>query len=360
MLSARAPRPIAPRSRALTRGVGVGARALPSPLAFAAARLTRGLARLPQLAALEPLHDGRRMLVAQAIEDRQDLLGVVCAKGRRLIVDDDRPVRVARRHKVIVSVRGCDVRGCQGAGAGVLRCLMELIVASIVELRSQIAHLFEETVGGALDRGDSATAEPYRFACGLSGGSTALIFLGALREAAVPWSQITLYWGDERAVPPDHPDSNYGLAERLLLSPLGARAPHAVRMRGELPDLEAAAADYDHAMPPALDLLILGTGEDGHVCSLFPGHKALMIEDHRVIAIDDAPKPPPRRLTLSLPYVCLSRRVWIVAVGPRKLPILQAAVSGHTLATPLDIVVRRAREVTVFTDQSIRKGFVPV
>ena len=237
---------------------------------------------------------------------------------------------------------------------------MELVVAPIVELRAQIAHLFEETVSGALDRGDSATDEPYRFGCGLTGGSTALIFLGALREAAVPWSNVTLFWGDERAVAPDHPESNYGLAERLLLSPLGARAPYAARMRGELPDLAAAAREYEHELPPALDLLILGTGEDGHICSLFPGHRALIVEDQRVLALDDAPKPPPRRLTVSLPYVCSSRRVWVVAVGPRKLPVLQAAVSGHALTTPLDIVVRRARAVTIFTDQALRKGFVPV
>src|SRR5688500_10970436 len=113
---------------------------------------------------------------------------------------------------------------------------MELVVAPIAELRPQITHLFEEVVGSSLDRGTTESAEPYAFACGLTGGSTALIFLGALREAAVDWSRVTLYWGDERAVPPDHPDSNYGLAERLLLSPLGGRAPHAVRMPAELPD----------------------------------------------------------------------------------------------------------------------------
>jgi 6-phosphogluconolactonase len=234
---------------------------------------------------------------------------------------------------------------------------VELIVAPIVELRSRITHLFEEVVGSVLDRGDGAAVEPFRFTCGLTGGSTGLIFLGALREADVPWQQVTLYWGDDRAVPPDHPDSNYGLADRLLLSPLGARAPHAVRMQGEVDDLAAAARAYDRTLPPALDLLILGVGDDGHVCSLFPGHRALMVEDERVLAIADAPKPPPQRLTLSLPYVCLSRRVWIVAVGSRKLPILQAAVAGHVLSTPLDIVVQRARDVTIFSDQALRRGF---
>jgi 6-phosphogluconolactonase len=236
---------------------------------------------------------------------------------------------------------------------------VELVVSPIAELRAQISHLFEEVVTAVLDRGSSATTEPYRFACGVTGGSTGLIFLGALREADVPWHQITLYWGDERAVAPDHPDSNYALADRLLLSPLGARAPFVERMPGEADDLEVAARAYGERLPPMLDLLILGVGDDGHVCSLFPRHKALQREDLSVIAIEDSPKPPRRRLTLSLPYVCAARRVWVVAVGPRKLAVLQAAVSGQSMKTPLDIVMHRAREVTIFTDQAIRKGYVP-
>jgi 6-phosphogluconolactonase len=237
---------------------------------------------------------------------------------------------------------------------------VDLVVAPIAELRAQIAHLFEEVVGAALDRGDTATDEPYRFSCGVTGGSTALIFLGALREADVPWSQITLYWGDERAVPPDHTDSNYGLAERLLLSPLGARAPMFERMEGEAEDLQEAARDYEERLPLALDLLILGVGDDGHVCSLFPGHRGLMVENANVLAIEDSPKPPPRRLTLSLPYVCSARRVWIVAAGPQKKPVLQNAVAGNSLKTPIDIVLQRVKDVTVFTDQAIKTGYVPV
>jgi 6-phosphogluconolactonase len=235
-------------------------------------------------------------------------------------------------------------------------CEVELIIAPVADLRATITRVFEETVGETLGSVAATAAEPSRFACAITGGSTALLFLGALRDANVPWEQMSLFWGDERAVPPDHPDSNYGLAERLLLAPLGARAPFALRMRGEATDLLSAAIEYDRELPRALDLIILGTGEDGHVCSLFPGHRALVVENARVQAIDDAPKPPPRRLTLSMPYICASRRVWIVAVGTRKLPLLLAAVSGQTITTPLDMVVKRARAVTIFTDQIIRRG----
>jgi 6-phosphogluconolactonase len=234
---------------------------------------------------------------------------------------------------------------------------VEVIVAPIAELRKRITTRFEEVVRGVPTDGDNATAEPYGFSCGITGGSTALIFLGALRDAGVPWRRIMLYWGDERAVPPDHPDSNYLLAERLLISPLAARAPHAERMEGESSDLHAAARAYDARLPTALDLIILGVGDDGHVCSLFPGHQALQVKDARVLVIEDSPKPPSKRLTLSLPYVCQSRRVWVVAVGEAKQPVLQAAVSGVGPNTPLDLVVQRARDVTVFTDFDERCPF---
>jgi 6-phosphogluconolactonase len=231
---------------------------------------------------------------------------------------------------------------------------MELVVAPIAELRPQLTRMFEEAFAAALQRstvGRSGGA----FTCGLSGGSTALLFLPPLRDAAVDWSQITLYWADERAVPPDHPDSNFGLAERMLIGPLGGRAPQAVRMPADNPDLQQAAAQYDRALPPALDLLILGVGDDGHVCSLFPNHPALAIRDARVAAIEDSPKPPPRRLTLTMPYVVASRRVWVVALGARKLPVLQQAVSRQTISTPLDMVTAHAKSITIFTDEVMRR-----
>lgn len=233
---------------------------------------------------------------------------------------------------------------------------MELVVAPIAELKSRITHQFEELVGETLDRGAGMSSEPHMITCGLTGGSTALLFLGALREADVDWSRITLFWGDERAVPPESDESNYGLAEQMLLRPLAAKAPNAVRMQGEVPDLQYAAREYAAALPPALDLLILGVGDDGHVCSLFPGHRALMDESARVIAIEDSPKPPPKRLTLSLNYVMRSRQVWIVAVGERKRVLLQRAVQRQEGSTPLDLVVSQSRSVVIFTDQPLTRA----
>ena len=243
---------------------------------------------------------------------------------------------------------------------------MELAVAAVPELRTLLTRSFEEEVQAIADR---------PFTCALSGGATALIFLGALRNAKVDWSRITLFWADERAVPPDDPESNYGVADRMLLSPLGAKAPRAIRMpldsvagssAGNLArdrpahTLGEAALIYDDILARelkggALDLAILGVGEDGHVCSLFPGHKALIQDDLRAVAIEDAPKPPPRRLSLTLRFVLQTRKIWLVAVGPRKLPVLQAALSKTQRTTPLDLLIHQAKDLTVFTDQVIRR-----
>lgn len=224
---------------------------------------------------------------------------------------------------------------------------MELVHAPVPELKALLTQSFEDW------------AQDGR-SCALTGGGTALIFLPALREANVDWSKITLFWGDERAVDVDDPESNYGLADRMLLSPLGARAPHTVRMPTDLP-LDEAASKYDERLAAelkgdALDLAILGVGEDGHICSLFPGHQALLQNDLRAVAVEDAPKPPRRRLSLTLRFVLQTRQVWLVAVGPRKLNALHTALSRTQRSTPLDLLIHQARDVTVFTDQVIRSA----
>jgi 6-phosphogluconolactonase len=225
---------------------------------------------------------------------------------------------------------------------------MELVGAPVNELKPLITQSFEEwcSAGGR--------------SCALSGGATALIFLGALRSADVDWRKIILFWADERAVPPDDPDSNYGLAERMLLSPLAARAPQAIRMPADTANLVEAAQWYDDALATELDnapldLAILGIGEDGHIASLFPGHPALTQNDLRAVAIEDAPKPPRRRLSLSMRYLLQTKKIWVVAVGARKLPVLHAALNKTSNATPLDLLMRQAKDVTIFTDQTLRR-----
>ncbi len=225
---------------------------------------------------------------------------------------------------------------------------MELVIAQVEVLRARLTQAFE---GWA----DQSSAH----ACALSGGSTALVFLDALRNAQADWSRISLFWVDERAVPPENPDSNYGMAHRVLLGPLGHTAPRAFRMPAEQADLGEAVVHYDQILVRELrggplDLAILGVGEDGHICSLFPGHRALMAEG-RVVAVDDAPKPPPRRLSLTLSYVKQTRQIWVVVIGPQKRDVLQTAIQRTQLSTPLDLLLSQAKDVTIFTDQSVRR-----
>lgn len=222
-------------------------------------------------------------------------------------------------------------------------------MAPVPELRTLLTQSFEDAVGEAGTR---------RFSCALSGGGTALVFLGALRHARVDWSRVTLFWTDERATSADDRETNFGIAERMLLSPLGARAPRAIRMPTELP-LGEAALEYDRDLAAelnggGLDLALLGVGDDGHVSAFFPGHQALMHDERRTVAIEDAPRLPSRRLSLTLRFVLQTRKIWVIATGPRKLPVLQTALSRTARSTPLDLLVQQAKDLTVFTDQALR------
>ncbi|MDO8678095.1 MAG: 6-phosphogluconolactonase [Acidobacteriota bacterium] len=258
---------------------------------------------------------------------------------------------------------------------------MELVVARIDELRPRLTEHFEQWAAPSTEGGSSTFAPgastfalsasadksadkkdpPLQKSCAISGGATALLFLGALRNANVDWKRITLFWTDERAVAPDDPESNYGIAERMLLGPLGAKAPRAIRMPADMPNLGEAALRYDNILAHELrtgflDLALLGIGEDGHIASLFPGHRALLDDDLRAVAVEDAPKPPPRRLSLTLPFLRQTKKIWIIAIGPRKLAVLHAALSKTQRSTPLDLLIHQAKDLTVYTDQPIRRG----
>jgi 6-phosphogluconolactonase len=236
---------------------------------------------------------------------------------------------------------------------------MELVHAPVPELRTLLTESFEQWA-----RPRQESGEARHRSCALSGGATALIYLPALRAANVNWSKITLFWTDERAVDTDDPESNYGLTERMLLTPLAGRAPRVCRMPIDSAErsLEESAKLYDSRLAQelggrTLDLALLGVGEDGHVASLFPGHAALLQDTVRVVAFDDAPKHPRRRLSLTMRFLLQSQEIWVVAVGPRKLPVLQAAWSRTQRKTPLDLLLQQqAKRVTVFTDQVIRSA----
>jgi 6-phosphogluconolactonase len=224
----------------------------------------------------------------------------------------------------------------------------ELIVGTPTEL----AAVFVDRVVGLALR---AQAEARTLSIALPGGSVAETFFPSLARAPLEWSAIDWFWGDERAVSPDHPDSNYRLAAELLFRHVPVDPARIHRMRAEGPALDIAASEYEQTLmttcgvPPRLDLALLGVGPDGHVCSLFPNHPALEEESSFVIGVTDAPKPPPRRMTLTLPALA-DAVIVVAAFGASKAFPIYEAVEHHETKLPVALVAQQARHALFLAD----------
>ena len=198
--------------------------------------------------------------------------------------------------------------------------------------------------------GEAAAALGERGRCVLllTGGSLAPTFFPALAALSLDGGRVDFVWGDERGVAPDAPESNFRAARELWLDPAGVPEARRHRMPAERPDLEAAAVAYAAELervagsPPRADVALLGVGADGHVCSLFPGHPLLGEERRAVAAVHDSPKPPPRRLTVTLPVIAASRLVVVAATGEAKANAVAAALSDAASTLPVALVARRA------------------
>jgi 6-phosphogluconolactonase len=192
------------------------------------------------------------------------------------------------------------------------------------------------------------------FHIALAGGSTPRATYEELARSKTCLADRWHVWfGDERCVPPDHPDSNYGMARA---SGLLARVPEAQvhRMRGESsPQSEAlryaAELELHLGIPPTLDLVLLGLGTDGHTASLFPGTSAL--EESSWVSVGQAPKPPFERLTLTYPVLCSAERVFFLVAGSDKRDTLRRIWAGDQ-ALPARAVQPRGGEPTWFVDRA--------
>lgn len=176
---------------------------------------------------------------------------------------------------------------------------------------------------------DTLASKP-RCAFATSGGGTPGPIHRILATLDVPWARVDFFFVDERCVPPDDPESNYRLALETLLRPVGASDAQVFRMEGERTDDDAAARDYEARLPPALDVVLIGLGGDGHTASLFPGHPALEERTRRVLAVT-GPKPPPRRLTLTLPALLAARSVLGVTAGAGKREAVRRLMAGENI-----------------------------
>ena len=190
---------------------------------------------------------------------------------------------------------------------------------SVLATADEVAAAAANEIAGAL-RGGARTLV-------LTGGTTPQRCYELLAEADLEWGRVTVLFADERCVPPDHPDSNYLMVKKTLLDKVMPATVH--RMPAELgPD--EGAAEYEKVVVAnlPLDFVLLGVGEDGHTASLFPGHQALKA-NHLVVGVYDSPKPPPERVTLTLPVLRAARRVLILATGAGKADAVAKAKRGE-------------------------------
>ncbi|RME86403.1 MAG: 6-phosphogluconolactonase [Caldilineae bacterium] len=186
----------------------------------------------------------------------------------------------------------------------------------------------------------------------LSGGSTPRALYRLLATPAwrdrIPWAHVHLWWVDERCVPPDDPESNYGVAFTLLLQHLPVTIVH--RMHGEAEDPGEAARRYEQELRrqfglqgrarPRMDLIFLGMGADGHTASLFPGTASLQ-EKRALVTVGRAPNPPHLRLTLTLPVLNRAANVLFMVAGANKGPALRKVLHPRPGTAPLPAAMVR-------------------
>jgi 6-phosphogluconolactonase len=219
-----------------------------------------------------------------------------------------------------------------------------------------VAVLLRELARARADRGVAHLA--------LSGGGTPRRTYELLAGEPGALDGVEVWFADERCVAPQHPDSNYLLAEQSLLAPAAVAAERVHRMRGELgPDAgaESYARELSSGVPleratPVLDVIVLGIGPDGHVASLFPGADTLQAGDDAVcLGVHDSPKPPPERITLSLAVLRAARTCLLLATGAAKADAISAMLGEPTRHVPASLL-RRGRLAVIVDDAAAPPG----
>jgi 6-phosphogluconolactonase len=233
--------------------------------------------------------------------------------------------------------------------------IMDDAQALFVRAAEEIAHLAGEAI---CTHGE--------FALCLTGGSTPAStyeLLATRFRLSVDWKEVQFFWGDERCVPPDDPASNFGMANRTMLSKLSLRPEQIHRIRGEEEPAQAAS-DYEHELRtsiplqqpgdlPSFDLVLLGLGENAHVASLFPHHPALHEKTRLAVAVD-VEAAPSRRISLTMPVINNAERVLFLVSGESKADavknVLQATVDPEQY--PAQLVKPRTNEIVWLMDKA--------
>lgn len=206
-------------------------------------------------------------------------------------------------------------------------------VADATALAQTAAEYFARSVAANI-------AQYGRFTVALSGGSTPKAMFALLAAepflSRIDWAKVFFFWGDERCVPPDHPDSNYRMTSEALLSKVGVPEKNVFRMHGELEPAEAAR-EYSETLlnffqaAPVFDLVFLGMGADGHTASLFPGTSALHAEANQIAVENYVEKLKATRLTLTAGTINAAKEIIFLVAGADKAIVLQSIHEGEYL-----------------------------
>lgn len=205
---------------------------------------------------------------------------------------------------------------------------------------------------------DVVSTSEGRFTIALTGGSTPRLLYARLAEPdlrdQVDWARVELFFGDERAVPPDHADSNFRMAHQALLRHLPDAHVHRMDAEG------GAAEDYEQRVldrvaigqgtVPRFDLILLGMGADGHIASLFPGTAATR-ETRRLVVMNDVPHLQTRRMTFTYPLINAAARVWFVIAGAEKQPVVKNVLHAREPAYPIRGVAPHSGELVWWLDE---------
>jgi 6-phosphogluconolactonase len=214
-----------------------------------------------------------------------------------------------------------------------------------IHILNDVPELFQAAAAEFVTLASQFVATTGRFTVVLSGGSTpkgmyALLASGKFPE--IPWDKIYFFWGDERHVPPDHPESNYRMAKEVLLSKVPVPEGNIFRIASEK-DAETAAREYENTLQsffqlkpgefPRFDLLLLGMGPDGHAASLFPASKALQ-ERTRLVVSNWVEKFKTDRITFTYPVLNNARNILFMAAGAEKALALQEVLTLKAAGPP--------------------------
>ncbi len=197
----------------------------------------------------------------------------------------------------------------------------------------------------------------------LTGGGLGTASLAAMAASpdrdTLDWQNLDIWWGDERFLRSGDPERNETGARAALLDhvPLDPARVHPMAALGTFADPESGAAGYAAELAaapgaaardgvPVFDVLLLGVGPDAHIASLFPGLPGVHVTEGSVIAVRDSPKPPPERISLTLPAICSAEEVWLVAAGAEKANALRQALTA-TATDPVPAALARGRNRTL-------------